>query len=135
MYPLSASTGDQIPDRHPSLGVKQRGLVQRQPYSLRPAQNYQMTGSGNLRGETTLAERKIKTIISREGWAASLGAAVIAAGATTRAVVNSLTGRITSQDSRARPPAPREERGPRQPPRFTPCFATSREGCQQTGTA
>lgn len=119
MYPPSVSTGDQILDTHPSLRVKQQGLVQRQPCCLRPAPNYQMTGSGNSRRKTTLAERIIKTIISREGWAASLNAAVITSGDTTRAGVNSSRGRIARRasswpTSRTRPRRARS--GPRQPP-------------------
>lgn len=103
MHPPSISMEGQILDRHPSPRVQQQRLLQPQLYSLWPAQSCQMTGSGSWRRETTPAER-IKPVISREGWAASLSAAVITAGATACVGVNSLTGRITSQVSWATSP-------------------------------
>lgn len=99
-YPPSLSTRDQIRDTHPSPPAEGRGLGQRQPYAVGEAQTHQRAGSGNLKRETTPAERRIKPIISREGWAASLGAAVITAGATTRAGVNSRTGRVAPHVAR-----------------------------------
>lgn len=103
IFPLSISTAGQVLDTHPSLRVQQQRLVQPKPYSLWPAQSYQTNWSGSWRREITPAER-IKPVISREGWAASLSTAVITAGATACADVNSLTGRITSQDSLATSP-------------------------------
>lgn len=67
----------------PTPACETAGLVLCQLPSPWLAPGCQVTDSGNLMRETTPAER-VKTVISREGWAASPSAAVITAGAVTR---------------------------------------------------